>query len=528
MKFKTKYLMSFLIVFGLILAGCGSNETDTTEPEEDDVDVTEEEEDSELKVAISAQPPTLDQHMSSSTATQDVAKLLYETLVTYNSDYEPVPMLAESFEESDDGKTYTFNLREGVMFHNGKEMVADDVVASMERWVELSGLTGSIFDDATFEAEDDYTFKIELASPSALTLDTIASPKQAPAIMPAEVIEGASAEGVDEYIGTGPYKFVEWKDDQNIHLTKYDDYSALEEEPDGLAGKKEALIKDIYFHIVPDATTQLTGLQTGEYDIAIELPSDLYDQIENSDNLEGYFHPLGEAMLFYNKVEGPASDFKMREAINAALDVDEIMQGVFVKEDLYWLDPSYMNKNITKWQSDAGEQFYNQKDPEKAKEILDEIGYDGEEIRILTTRDYSSMYDAAIIIQEQLNQVGLNVTLDVYDWPTYSDRLDDPESWELSFTVASMVATPTQLISLSPSYAGGVQSDEISDQLKAIENATDEAEAIELWEELQGFAWESHLPVTVLGGQNIMDGVSDSVEGLEHFFGIVLWNVDKK
>src|SRR5690606_25547427 len=106
------------------------------------------------------------------------------------ADFNTVPMLAESI-ESDDNQTYTFHLRQGVKFHNGEEMLAEDVVASMYRWMEKSGLTGNIFNDATWTAQDDYTVVLELAQPSSLTLDTMASAKQAAGIMPKETVESA-------------------------------------------------------------------------------------------------------------------------------------------------------------------------------------------------------------------------------------------------------------------------------------------------------------------------------------------------
>src|SRR5690625_4487556 len=200
---------------------------------------------------MDGQTPTLDQPTDAATADRNTARLIFETLMTVDSDYNPVPMLAESV-NTEDNKTYTFHLREGILFHNGKEMIADDVIASMERWLELSTITGNIFEGATWTAKDDYTVVLELQQPSSLTLDTLATSKQAPGIMPKEIVESATAEGVEEFIGTGPYEFVEWRQDQYIHYKRFDDYQPREEEADGLGGKKEALLDEIYIHFVPD------------------------------------------------------------------------------------------------------------------------------------------------------------------------------------------------------------------------------------------------------------------------------------
>ena len=523
MKFRKSKVFTFMLVaLVLVVAGCNSNSTNS--PEDNTEDAAKKK---ELRIALSAQPPTLDQPMNTAVVTRDLARLMFETLVTTNSNYEVVPMLAESVDVSEDNKTYTFQLREGVKFHNGKEMTAADVVASMYRWVEKSGVTGNIFDGATFEAEDDYTVVLQLVEASTLTLDTLASAKMAAAIMPEEIVEAAPVEGVAEYIGTGPYEFVEWKQDQYIHFTKYDDYEPVEEEADGLAGKKEALVDDIYFDIVGDASTRLAGLQTGEYDFAYTIPFDSYEQLKNDSKLSPVFDKYGEFVLFYNEQKGPASDFKMREAINTALDLNKIMLGAFTSEDLYTLDSGYMTNTISSWASDAGSEYYNQNDPEKAKKILDEIGYDNEEIKLMTTRDYPHFYNATIVIQEQLTQLGMNVKLEVYDWPTLMDKqANNPDDWDFLIMGSSTVSTPTQLLYLSPTFAGGIADSTTIDLLKSIETSENQEDAKKLWDELQGYAWEKHLPVTIIGNYNSLYGINDKVKGLTMFSGPIYWNTE--
>lgn len=214
MKTWKKGILSGLIVLIVMIVGCSSGTSNSKKATESEVS----KEGDVLRVAINASPPTLDQPMDTATATRDTGRLIFETLVTTNEAYQVVPMLAESI-ETEDNQTFTFNLRKGITFHNGKEMVAEDVVASMYRWLEKSSITGEIFNEATFEAEDNYTVILKLTQPSTLALDTMASAKQAAAIMPKEIVEAAPPEGVREYIGTGPFKFAEWKQDQYIHFT---------------------------------------------------------------------------------------------------------------------------------------------------------------------------------------------------------------------------------------------------------------------------------------------------------------------
>ena len=512
-----------ILALMLVLAACGGQEKTS-----DQTSASENSSGGELRVALSGQPPTLDPPMGSLILTRDTSRLMFETLVTPNAQYEAVPMLAESVDTSDDSMTYTFHLRKGVKFHNGEEMTAEDVVASMYRWLEKSTTTGNIFNGATFEAEDDYTVVLQLTQPSSLTLDTLAATKMAPAIMPKEIVESAAPEGVTEYIGTGPYKFVEWKQDQYIHFTKYEEYQSAEGDVDGLAGKKEALVDDIYFDIVTDSSTRIAGLQTGKYDVITSVPYDSYDQLESGPNTFMVPDNYGEVALIYNEVQGLASNFKMREAINAALDVEEIMMAAVTNENLFSLTSGYMTSSISNWASDAGSEYYNQNDQEKAKKLLKESGYNNEEFTLITTRDLPHYYNASVVIQDQLTKLGMNVKLEVYDSAGWSDKQNNHlGDWDAVVMGFSTVSTPTQLLALSPAYAGGVHDPKIRELSAALEIAPSQEEAKQIWDELQGYAWEKHLPVTIIGNYQVLYAASDKVEGISTFSGILYWNTKK-
>lgn len=529
MKFIKNSVLPILLVITLImlLAACNENSTSENTGNEDKDTTEESASGGVLKIAIDAAPPTLDQPTSTATASRDTTRLIYEGLVATDSNFQPVPMLAETI-ETDDNKTYTFHLRQGVKFHNGKEMTSEDVIASMERWLEKSTITGNVFDGATWTAEDDYTVVLELVEPSTLTLDTMASAKQAAGIMPKEVVESATAEGVQEFIGTGPFEFVEWKQDQYIHYKKFEDYQPVEMEADGLIGKKEALVDEIYFYLVPDTSTRLAGLQTGEYDFAYNIPYDNYEQLQSDPNIETILTPAANEMLVFNKVEGPATNFKLREVINTALDYDAIMMAAFPNKEFYWLDPGYMDVNITNWASSAGSEYFNQNDPEKAKQMLEDMGYNGEEFVIMTTRDYNHHYNVGVVIHEQLTEIGINAKLDVYDWPTMNEKFtNETDTWDAFITSSSTVSTPPQLIALSPSFGGGVNDPKVGEVLKEIETAPSLEEAQKLWDDLQLYAWEELLPVVNIGGYNSLYAHSSKVKGITTTTGPIFWNVTK-
>ena len=124
-----------------------------------------------------------------------------------DANYEPAGALADSYTVSEDGKVYTIKLRQGVKFHNGQEMTADDVVASMSRWLELSGKAKALLEGTVFEKADDYTITMTLPEAYADAMTVVAASIQFPAVYPKSVIDSAGTEGITEYIGTGPYNW---------------------------------------------------------------------------------------------------------------------------------------------------------------------------------------------------------------------------------------------------------------------------------------------------------------------------------
>src|SRR5699024_8154916 len=160
------------------------------------------------------------------------------------------------------------------------------------------------------------------------------------------------------------------------------------------------------------------------------------------------------------------SDKDFRKIINTALDYDEIMLAAFPNPDFYWLDSSYMHKDIKEWASQAGNEDFNINDPEKAKQMLEDYGYNGEEVIIMATRDYEYMYHVGVVVNEQLKRVGINSKLDIYDWPTLDEMESQTDKWDIEVMGISMVSTPPQLLMLSPSWAGGVNDEKTLEMMK--------------------------------------------------------------
>lgn len=528
-------LILLVLFFGFIFIclSCSSEADSAKETTDNQVEKSNEEQSKEsdspktddtLNIALNAQPPHLDAPRTAATAARDVARLIFETLVTLDSNYQVQPMLAESF-ETDDNQTFTFYLREDITFHNGERFSAEDAVASMERWMESSQILGEIFIDAVWEVVDEYTVQLTLSEPSALALDMMASPKEFAAIMPKDIVASATAEGVDDYIGTGPYELIDWKQDQYIHLQEYVDYVSIDAEPDGLAGRKEALVENIYFHIVNDASTRVAGLQTGEYDFAYMLPYDNYEQIEAADHLDTYLMPSGSMILQYNKgSDHITTNFAVREAINTGIDKDALMLAAFPNEESFNVQSSYIEREIANWYSEAGDEFHNLNNPELAKEILEQSGYNGEEVRVLASRDYDHHYNMGVVLHEELNNLGINSVLEVYDWPTTNKIVLEDDTFEIFVVSLSTVSTPPQFLSLSATWAGGVDDEFVLAELKNVQTSNTLEEAQETWHDLQHYLWEQYLPASVIGTYSDFFAASNKVDGITMTAGPIFWN----
>lgn len=475
-----------------------------------------------LKVAYDNQPNSLDAQMSTTLFTRELSRTFFETLVTLNGDYQPTPFLAEKIDVSDDRKTFTFHLRQGVKFHNGKEMTSEDVVASMNRWMEVNHHGRRSFKGSTFEAKDKYTVVLTMQEARVDTLHVLASWNSS-AIMPSEVIAGADEKGVKEYIGTGPFKFVEWKQDQYIHITKNPDYQPVSSPASGFSGKKEALVDDIYFYVVKDTATRGAGLQSGQYDIAMRLSTDDFERFSNDPNVGIEKSYLGFLMMNYNKKEGVFTDVKMRQAVNAGINPSNILLGAYSSPEFYALNSCYNLKEQADWYTEAGKEYYNQNDPEKAKSLLKEAGYDGQEITLLTAR-VPSLYNAAIIIKGQLEKLGMKAKVDAYDFATYAKKRLDPKNWQIAVQPFSLNPIPTQWIFFNPKVWGWTEDPELLGMLKTMQGASVE-EAKKMWPDAHKRSWE-YLPISKIGDTYGYSAFNKGkVQGFTTFDQAILWNV---
>jgi peptide/nickel transport system substrate-binding protein len=381
-----------------------------------------------LRAALTASPPTLDPHSTTHLAVREIGMHIFENLLAFDARFQVAPQLAERWEVSPDGKAYTFHLRRGVRFHNGKEMTSEDVVASVARFREISPRKNELAGVTKVEALGPSAVRMTLGKVNAAFLAAIANPICQLAILPREAVEGKPLNRAD-LIGTGPFKFTEWIPDRWVRVSRFADYRPEgKPETGGFAGARQAYVEEIRFIPVPEPGARVAGLQTGDYDFSDFMPSASMPQLTGDRSLRVVrLGPQNYPTIYFN-FTGKFKSLKLRQAVQAALNMDEIMQ--VANDGDGRVDPGFYFKEQV-WHTTAGGKLYNQKNAAKAKQLLKEAGYQGEPVVFVTNTSYDYMYKAAQVIQEQLKQVGMSVQLGVYDWPGSLAVRKDMTKWDL-------------------------------------------------------------------------------------------------
>lgn len=415
------------VILSVALAACSSSD-DASEDTGSDSDDSKSEETSQVLVfGRGGDSVSLDPAIVTDGESFKVTENIFETLLSFGEQDTTVQAgLAKEWEVSEDGLTYTFKLQEGVKFHDGTDFNAEAVVFNFDRW--KNGADGefpyyeSMFtvggEDiiASVEATDEYTVVFTLSRAQAPFLKNIAMSPFAIA-SPTAVEKSGEAFG-DNPVGTGPFTFVEWKRNDSITLAKNEEYWQ-----EGLPKLDQLIIRAI-----PDNSARLNALVTGEIDLADGVnPSDAESVLSNS-SLQLIERPsmnIGYLGLTANRK--PFDNALVRQAVNYAIDKQAIVDAFYQGYADVAVNP--MPSSISGYNEDIKGYEY---DPEKAKALLAEAGYNGDPIELWAmpvARPY--MPDGQKIaeaIQGYLDAVGIPSTIVTYEWATYIEKATNGEA----------------------------------------------------------------------------------------------------
>jgi peptide/nickel transport system substrate-binding protein len=361
-----------------------------------------------LIVGLTGDMNKIDPHLVTTAIEGNVAAVMCNGLVEFTKDLGIGPALAESWETSEDLKVWTFHLRKGVKFHNGRELTAEDIKWNLERMLNpetKSTRRSKLIDIESVEVVDRYTVRTNLKGPSAgILANHVGNGGQIPIIAP----ESMNEEGVVTHpIGTGPFQFVEWKQNEHIKFKKFEDFWVK-----GLPYLDEVILKP-----VPDVTVRMTALKTGELHLTrgLALVESAKLMKKGLKDVQFFIKAEGDvSMVHFNMAKPPFNDIRLRRAFALGIDKEQIRQGVWRG---YGETTEQAYIKASPWHCDLPPAT---RDVEKAKALLKEAGYpNGMDITLLATHHYFWSKDSAEIIQAQLSEIGMRVKLDILDWPTF-------------------------------------------------------------------------------------------------------------
>lgn len=473
-----------------------------------------------VDVAIIGDPDTFDPMISTKDVVSIVTQHFMETLYTFDESWQVVPLLASDMPTiSEDGTTYTIPLREGVSFHDGSQMDSADVVASLNRWQEVASRGMAIADRISgIEATGPAEITITLSEPYAPLTTLLAFSNSAAVIYPEEII----APQITDPIGTGPYRMEAHQPDQYTQLVRFDDYA----QPGEAAGERAQIPDEIRFIPVPDTSTRIEGLLSGQFDYADSLSTEAFGRIEASDVAEPVLlEAFGWPLFAVNHKKGLMTDLNIRRAVQAALPYDDMLFAAFGDEKFFQTDGALYPEGWP-WHNEAGIELYNINDPEKAAEYLEAAGYDGQPLRILTSRQYEFHYQMAEVAQMALEMAGFTVQMDVVDWATLAQNRDNPDLWDIYITHSPFLPEPTLTSSLFATAREGWANPEKEAILERFTAESDPDARKDIYAELQQQLYED-VGLIKIGNFNEVQGKSRSLTGVTPSPWPTFWNASK-
>lgn len=420
---KIGMILVVLFFFSTILAGCGSTNTssdtnaanaETTNTEKQEANTNNEEKTSgktggKIVIGIPQDFDSLDPHKSAASGTSEVMFNLFEGLVIPTTSGEVEPALAEDWKISDDGFIYSFKIRQGLKFHNGSPVTPEDIKYSYDRLAigvdgeePLSGTYADTIEKIEVKEGNEVVFTLKTPNAAFLSMTT-------QAVIPKDYKEQET-----HPIGTGPFKFKEYKPGYGISMVKFEEYWNAE----------KPYLDEIEFKIFTDGQASLLALQSGEIDILPRIGTENIDTLDpNKFTVISAPQNMVQLMALNHKYK-PLSDVRVRKALYYAVDIDEIIDVVSSGRGTK-LGTNF-SPVMSYFYKEGLESVYDQtpENIEKAKQLLKDAGYEnGFDLTITVPSVYQFHVDTAQMIVEDLKEIGINANIELVEWATWLERV---------------------------------------------------------------------------------------------------------
>jgi len=399
---------------------------------------------------------SLDTVFNTSLVTTNHGFAVYDTLFGFTRAREIKPQMADGYTISDDGRTYIIRLRDGLKFHNGEPVRAQDCVQSLKRWAgrETFGQTVAKFVD-TWGVQDDKTIKITLTRRVPIFLEAITRGSASiPFIVPEYVAQTDPFKQITDATGSGPYKFIkdEFSPGSFAAYARNPDYIPRSEAPDWTAGGKVAHFERLEWPTIPEPATAAAALVSGEVDWYEQVQPDLIPQLKRNGEITiGLANPGGfNGILRFNHLQPPFNNVAMRRAVMMVVNQTDYMASITAN------DPSAFNecKALFPCGTQYGQEIGAKAmagDLNKARAMLKEAGYKGEKVVIISPADVPTIGPMGDVTADLLKQMGMNVELVAMDWATLTNRRASKEpvekgGWSLfhTWSPSLILTTPVE------------------------------------------------------------------------------------
>ena len=386
----------------------------------------------------------LDPILSSAYITRDHGYMVYDTLVAMDANFKIQPQMAD-WKVSDDKLTYTFTLRDGLKWHDGTPVTAEDCVASLKRWAAVDGMGQKLMDfTADLTAADAKTIVLKLKEPYGLVLESLGKPSTlVPFMMPKRLADTPPGSAIPEQIGSGPFKFIQSEFQPGVKAVyeKNKDYVPRSEPPSWTSGGKVVKVDRVEWITMPDAQTAANALQAGDIDL-LERPSfDLIPILQaDKDLTSGVMNGLGfQTIGRLNFLYPPFDNIKIRHAALLAMNQKDVLDALTGNPQYYKICGAFFGCGTPLATEVGADTLLKNGDIAEAKKLLAESGYDGTPVVILAPTDVISLKPQPIVAAQLLRQAGFQVIVQSMDWQTENTVFANQKppkdgGWNMFFT----------------------------------------------------------------------------------------------
>jgi peptide/nickel transport system substrate-binding protein len=353
--------------------------------------------------------------------------MIYDTLFATDANGEIKPQMVETYDVSADKLTHTFTLRDGLLWHDGQPVVAEDCVASIKRWGAKDATGQKLMTFVSgFEIKDPKTFVMKVKEPTGLVLLGLGKPSSnVPFMMPKRVADTDPNTQISDFTGSGPFVFKrdEWKPGDKTVYIKFDKYKPRPELASGLAGGKVVKVDRVEWRAISDHQQAMNALLAGEIDLIEQPPHDLMPLASADPNVTLFdSNPLGNQYTFRpNWTAKPFDDPKVRQALFYALNQEDFLKAVVGDAKFYKVCHSYFPCG-TPFSTEKGMDGLLKSNFKKAQELLKEAGYDGTPIVLMHSTDLAVLTNLAPVAKSLMEKAGFKVDMQSMDWQTLVAR----------------------------------------------------------------------------------------------------------